>query len=296
MARPVCAADAAGTTPSWPKVAWRRAFVGLWRRLRAALGARGDRAEYDSDCAFKFFNGSKNTMDTTVLDKDSEEEVFTEERVVSFPKRRGSAHEQRQALLRADDAPDLRDIYSLIDAILVEQCGEADRHCASRTKAWTRSTRETYRSLHSSGTVASRSLYTNSTPLCIFDDASVDTFYSKWKEHRTMKRATKPLPKPCRRSVRSSSTHEKLVWYDVDCPWETNWAELTLRSDESVESTYLLGDGGGPGHYHGHSATAWPMPSMHTTHRPDPTPADASYTGASHVYRAWKPKWHLLEV
>jgi hypothetical protein len=293
MACSVCVdsggAKAPPTKPSSPKVAWRRAFLGLWRRLIAALGVWGNRPNEDSDDAFKFFNGSNNTVKTTMLDEDSEEEVFTEERVVCFSERRCSTFDQRSHV----NAPHLRDIYSLIDTILAEQYGESARHCVSHTTATARSTRSPIPSSPSPGSVASSSLY---TPLFIFDDASVDTFNRR--KDRTTNRAAEPLPKQCRRTVRSSSTHGILVCTEVECPWDTNWAELTLRSDESVGTALSLNGcgGGGDSRYHGHSAdTAWPLPSMHTTtHRPNPNPTDESYS--SRLYVAWRPKCHLLEV
>jgi hypothetical protein len=297
MARPVWTGSVADTTttttpPPRPKVAWRRACFGLWRRLRALVGVRGDRKQDDSDDVFKFFNGSNNTMETTALDEDSEEEVFTEERVVRCPKWQrcvSSADEQRQAWPH-ENASDLRDIYSLIDTILAEQYDESARHCASRhtTARVHRSTRA-IPSLPSAGSVASSSVCTANTPFCIFDDASVDTFH--WRKDRTAKRAAEPLPKQRRRrAVRSSSIHEKRVWSEEDCPWETNWAEFTLRSDESVESALLLNSDAA-------MACGWPMPLpiLHaTTYSPNPNPMDASY--ASRLYVTWKPKCHRVEV
>jgi hypothetical protein len=191
----------------------------------------------------------------------------------------------------------LRDIYSLIDTMLVEQgsggLGVVGPNSYSSPMSKSRSTRRMLPS--SSCSLATSSVYTTgTTALCIFDDDTVDTF-------GTTKRHAWPQQHCSRNANRLSHTASPSEAVSSEsCPWEDNWAELTLRSEASLVAPFNGALLPPPPPL---SLSSWPVPSLR--HRPPPhhRPPEAAAANnhdevpaSVHHYFTWKPMYHQVEV
>jgi hypothetical protein len=201
-----------------------------------------------------------------------------------------------------EPAGGLRDIYSLIDTMLVEQGGSAGgfgvgRNSSSSPMSRVGSSRRMILPSSSSTccSMATNSVYTNGTALCIFDDSTVDTFQRNcaWsQQEQQQQQQQQPLSRNAAAAVAPS---EHSQWSEESCPWEANWAELTtLCSEASVVAP--LGLPPPP-----LSSTSWPVPSLR--HRPPPhnrpeAAADENdeMPTSLHHYFTWKPMYHKVEV
>jgi hypothetical protein len=185
----------------------------------------------------------------------------------------------------------LRDIYSLIDTMLVEQEGSGVGTSSPMSKL-----RSTSRRMLPSSTCSmaeTSSVYTTGTALCIFDDDTVDTFCNT----NTKRNA---WPKPPQLSIDATplshtvSEHSRLS-QESFCPWEANWAELTLRSEASVVEPLDKTPLPLP------LSSSWSVPSLHhrpPPHRPEANDADVhgEMPTSLHHYFTWKPMYHKAEV